>query len=124
MTHIATVETKKDDWQKLSDIITAYKGTAFAFDTNKTYRIQNVGINKVVFVESASDLEDTQYEEGEVITPYQYYKDYNPSTEPLYVRCGGIGRLTITEISSSKTEANIAQINNKIGDINTELEQI
>lgn len=124
MTHIATIETKKDDWQKLSDIITAYKGAAFVFDTNKTYRIQNVGVNKVVFVESASDLEDTQYEEGEVIAPYQYYNNYKPSAEPLYVRCGGVGRLTITETSGSQTESDIAQINDKIGDINTELEQI
>lgn len=124
MTHIATIETKKDDWQKLSDIITAYKGSAFEFDTSKTYRIQNVGVNKILFVESETDLEDTQYEEGEVVTPYQYYRDYKPSAEPLYVRCGGVGRLTITETSGSQTESDIAQINDKIGDINTELEQI
>lgn len=100
MTHICTLLVDGDEWHKLSDLVTDYKGAPFTFNTEKRYVLQNLSNLKIMLVESESELGE-RYNEGNVVMPYEYF-NYAPTGEDLYVR--GAGKMTFALLTITEEE--------------------
>lgn len=140
MTHICTLPVDGDVWHNFSSLISEYKGAPFTFNPEKRYVLQNLSNQKIMLVESESELGE-RYNEGNVVMPFEYF-NYTPTGEDLYVR--GAGEMTcslvtiteedkagdnnavlsaVSEVSTQVTGLNgqVTEINNKIGNIETSL---
>lgn len=125
--HICSLEIEGDDWVNLEDAISTYKGVTFVFDPTKTYRIQNISNINIQVVESESELA-YNYNEGEVLLPYEKYDHVPLVDDKLYIR--GNGEPLIIDIfevnggTIQNIDNSINDINNTIGDLNDDLSEI
>lgn len=100
MTHICTLPVDGDEWHKLADLVTDYKGAPFTFNAEKRYVLQNLSNLQIMLVESESELGE-RYNEGNVVMPYEYF-NYAPTGEDLYVR--GAGKMTCALLTITEEE--------------------
>lgn len=125
--HICSLEIEGDDWVNLEEVISDYKGVTFVFDPTKTYRIQNISNINIQVVESESELA-YNYNEGEVLLPYEKYEYVPLVDDKLYIR--GNGEPLIIDIfevnggTIQNIDNSINDINNTIGDLNDDLSEI
>lgn len=140
MTHICTLPVDGDVWHNFASLIGEYKGAPFTFNPEKRYVLQNLSNQKIMLVESESELGE-RYNEGNVVMPFEYF-NYTPTGEDLYVR--GAGEMTcslitvteedkagddnavlsaVSEVSTQVTGLNsqVSAINDKIGDVEATL---
>lgn len=140
MTHICTLRVDGAVWHNFASLISEYKGTPFTFNPDKRYVLQNLSNQKIMLVESESELGE-RYNEGNVVMPFEYF-NYIPTGEDLYVR--GAGDMTcslitvteedkagdnnavlsaVSEVSTQVTGLNtqVSAINDKIGDVEATL---
>lgn len=138
MKHICTLVISGQEWKNVANLVSEQLGEVWTFDITKRYTIQNLSNEKIMLVSSAEKI-GNDYNEGNIILPFEYF-NYYPSSEDLYIRyvndimnytvtineeklsSGGDSSEILAAISNVSDEVNA--IDTKIGNVETQLSEV